>query len=239
MSPLIISPPMASVRFGMLVTGLAGKVGGQIVQRGRAGFQLRNNTKPRGSVESSSNAAKLSMQVVAGAWRGLSLANAVSWRDLAATLTRLDRFGNAYTPSGRQIFFEANLNLRSIGITSPLSSAPVQLALPVLENFAVTADHSPSDVELTWDYTSGASSWLVQPFYFGCSNTAKTFSGVSPIAIGTPADITTESIDITAPVAQRYPLTKTAGLLLSTGYRLVNNTTGQAGPILQLFTVYT
>lgn len=230
---------MASVRFGMMVTGLAGKVGGQIVQRGRAGFQLRNNTKPRAANFAGPNAAKLSMQVVSGAWRDLSLANAAAWEALAATLTRLDRFGNAYTPSGRQIFFEFNLNLRSIGVGTPLSAAPVLLALPVVESFSVAADHSPSDVELTWSYTSGASSWLVQPFYFGCTNSNKTFVGVSPAAIGTATTITAESIDITAPVAQRYPLTKSAGLNLVTGYRLVNNTTGQAGPILKLFTVYT
>lgn len=73
-------------------------------------------------------------------WAQLSKVQVESWNALASTVTRKNRLGEDYTPTGRQIFLESANNLRVIGLP-PIATAPFSLLQPTIDGTpALAAD---------------------------------------------------------------------------------------------------
>lgn len=119
---------MASVRYGLIVTDLVGKINGQNFQRGLQSPILRNiSTKrtfvkyPQISRYTTNPRAALTM--VAQTWQSLSSATRSAWAAVTASFPRLNRYGVTYTPSAYQLFCEFNIYLVVIG-SAMITTAP-------------------------------------------------------------------------------------------------------------------
>lgn len=134
---------MASIQFGAIVTGLKGKVGGQVFQGGNNGAVLRNKGYKRGSITPLRNGATLGLVSITTAWRSLTDSERSSWTSAALSYPFVNRYGITYYASAYQCFVSYNRNLTSIGL--PMVNTPASPA---------SAD-SPGLITVTAD-TSGA-----------------------------------------------------------------------------------
>ena len=106
---------MALVKFGGGVAAISGKVAGTVYARNKSGAYMRNWAKPTNTPSESqvNNRARFASQ--SAAWSALDSTNKSSWESTAAGVTRVNRFGEPYVPTGRQIYLESNNNLASAG----------------------------------------------------------------------------------------------------------------------------
>jgi hypothetical protein len=222
---------MASIKFSGLVTGAAGKVGGQILQRGRTGYQLRNLTQPRKLPSRRLQEAQADLQSIAQQWSQLSDANRELWNALAATQTRFNRFGDAYTPTGYQLYTELNAAEQ---ITDPgqfFSAPPTLSAVAPIASVDLTAETSPDNYQVNWDNVGSASGQDVAIFVYGTTPAGQSAVHRTPAYISVKADIATEVVDITGAIQKLWPLALIAGYRLTIGARVYNTGTGLRGPM--------
>jgi hypothetical protein len=225
---------MASVKFGMLITEAAGKVGGQILQRGRTGGQLRNLSKPPLRNQNSTAFRKLPFAIVSQTWRTLTPSQIIDWNNLALTQTRSNKFGDPYTPTGFQLFTELNLNLRLISLVTSVTTAPTLVSLPDVADFIITASTGPDALSLDWIYTSGDTGWRVVPYFVSCRLPGSVDAYKTAKLMQLPTPVATATIDLTPAIAFYSMLGYTSGNIINLGYRLIHNTTGQGSPLYRL-----
>lgn len=115
---------MAVVQFGALVTGIKGKVGGQVFQGGRTGTIFKNKGNRGGS--GSSERVKLlnsivpvnriNFAIVTKHWSSLTDGERNSWAALIGVWTFTNKFGDVYNGTAYQIFVAVNLNRLSLNL---------------------------------------------------------------------------------------------------------------------------
>lgn len=136
---------MGLIKFGGGVAGISGKIGGTVYARNKSGAYARNWTKPvnPGSVPQSDARANLAA-AVAG-WATRTNEQQLAWNAYAAGMTRLNRLGESYVPSGRQIYIEQFINMFTallvpLSVPGPSNVQPSinQFALGNVESSAVT-----------------------------------------------------------------------------------------------------
>lgn len=230
---------MASVKFGSLITGAAGKVGGQILQRGRTGSQLRNLSQPVRVRSSASSIIQQNFSSTSSKWKSITNTQRTSWNDLAATLTRLNKWGDTYVPTGFQIFCEFNLNKCILTPDSKISDAPAILPLPDLSAFGLSAVADPKDYTLEWANNGGALNWQVVAYIYGITPSSQSYSGTTPRLAQAYAAATAETLDLNAAIAATHPITKVTDMTVVIGYRLIESTTGQGTPIVMISGIIT
>lgn len=120
---------MGLIKFGGGVAGISGKIGGTVYARNRAGAYARNWAKPTNAPSPLQTANRTRFGTQAKGWQDLGQSDKDRWNNLALTVTRLNRLGDAYTPTGRQLYLESSNNLAVIGV-APLASAPLNLDAP-------------------------------------------------------------------------------------------------------------
>src|ERR1039458_3312665 len=134
----------------------SGKAGGLVASHGRAGAQLRVhhlNRQPRSPSQLQARALTGSL---APAWKALTPTQQRSWAQLASTISRTDRLGQSFHPSGYTLFVSCNRNLLTLGVgilrnapaAAPsfpplawLTAAPLYASLdlpPILAGFAIS-----------------------------------------------------------------------------------------------------
>lgn len=112
---------MALIKFGGGVAGASGKVAGTVYARNRSGAYQRNWAKPTNPTTPLQSAAREKLSNAVSAWQSLSAGDVDAWNAYASTMTRLNRLGDSYVPTGRQIYIETFINMALVG----------QLPLPV------------------------------------------------------------------------------------------------------------
>jgi len=225
---------MAVVKYGALLTEVKGKAGGTIFQGGRSGGTMRNYGKAKRSVSQVQNEKKIELSGISGVWRTLDLAQQIAWRNLASTLTRVNRFGDPYNPTGYQIFMEFNLNFRTISNPTVLLNPPVIVSEPIADNWVLTIDIGTSTIRPSWNYISGDSDWTVAVFCFwNQSNGVTQARGKQTDNLATDS-INAGNVDCWT-TFQKMEVDLSLGLSqLAVTIRIVNKTTGQAMAPFQL-----
>lgn len=127
---------MGIIKFGGGVAAISGKIGGTVYARNRSGAYARTWAKPTNTPTAKQSANRLAFGNVSKDWAGLTSSQQGGWDALASTVSRLNRLGDAYTPTGRQVFLESANNMRVIGQT-PLTDAPVSLLQPTIDGYPV------------------------------------------------------------------------------------------------------
>lgn len=120
---------MALVKYGNGVTAYSGTISGNVYARNKSGNYTRSWRKPVNARTSFQTNVRADLDSIAAAWDTTSKTNQNAWDALAQTVSRLNRLGESYVPSGRQLFFEANRNLQTAG-QSIISVAPANAATP-------------------------------------------------------------------------------------------------------------
>jgi hypothetical protein len=109
---------MALVKFGGGISGFAGKIGGTVYGRNKAGAYARNWAVPVNPVTTAQSAVRAVLAQAAAMWSSLTYAQISAWNAYAAVLIRTNRQGEQYTPSGRQIFTETFINMHGTGFAT-------------------------------------------------------------------------------------------------------------------------
>lgn len=155
---------MALVKYGQGVAGMSGKIGGTIHSRGRTGATVKNWTKPCNAMTAKQTRRRATFQQQSSAWGDLTDVQRRGWDAYAQTQIRLNRQGDAYVPSGRQIYTELNSNLTLVGsaniVAPPIGQAPPaidpDLAIGVEETAGVLTEFL-----LTGGATDATVSWVI------------------------------------------------------------------------------
>ena len=158
---------MGLVKFGGGVAGISGKIGGTVYSRNQAGAYARNWAKP---VNPSSGAQTNVRTQFSGASAGYALlttAQVNSWAGYAASLTRVNRQGANYTPSGRQMYMECAQNLAQLALPalanpSAWSNVPTLTAIGAITHTVVASNFTVlSMLSATVVIPSGGVGWVI------------------------------------------------------------------------------
>jgi hypothetical protein len=138
---------MARVTYGVMITELAGSIGGVTFQKNSSGSIAR--LKPRMPVNPSqlqSDEENALGQLVT-LWPTLSAAEKTSWDDLAAAHNKFTPWGEEKTLNGFQWFMSCNRYLVLAG-DSILETAPAYASVTPPTAFTLTAD--ADSLDLVW-----------------------------------------------------------------------------------------
>lgn len=111
---------MGIVKFGGGVSAISGKVGGNVYARNRTGAYMRNWAKPTNPGTILQSVSRANLATAVSAWASLNNAQVTAWNAYASTMTRLNRLGDSYVPTGRQIYIECTINLALVGQAAPI-----------------------------------------------------------------------------------------------------------------------
>lgn len=145
---------MAHVQYGTIVTNLKGKVGGNVFQGGKSG----NIAKIKAATTHESKLTKADAgriintpQVtaeIAGLWRLLTDAERASWDTNAVNFPAYNRFGEAYTPSGYQVFVTLNFQIKRLA-GSLAYTCPMPVTINPMPVFSI-AQPDLTSLDVTW-----------------------------------------------------------------------------------------
>lgn len=224
---------MASAKFGMFLTEMAGKTGGTVTQRGRFGQSVLNSSKPPRTTSPLQNGVRGVFAQMSSSWRGLSEADRDEWRALALLVTRVSRLGVVYTPSGYQLYVECAVNQSLVGAGVPVTCPPVPPVLPVFTAFSVFFVESNVMGTVTWTYVSGGAEWMLLFYPIAAGNGSRQSYPFSPYLTFSGSDVTlaTATWDTRRPM--RVQANRQAGNIFQFAYRFVSNVSGFSTPLVR------
>lgn len=120
---------MAFIKLSGLITDMKGKLNGSYFQTKKGSVSMNTintNNKSKNSTNLAVNIAKSNLSQASKSWKLLSSASQLVWDAYASTLTRTNKNGQNYTPTGYQIFCEASINMKGLALnvpTNPVDSA--------------------------------------------------------------------------------------------------------------------
>ena len=124
---------MALIKLSSIgITNLSGKAGGSVFAHNKGGKYVRNFAVPSNPSTPKQQEVRGSFGGFAGAWRGLTQSQRDQWNSIAPDYPQVDRFGDAKSISGFNLFISLNQNLRN-GDQSPIFAplAPTGTAAPL------------------------------------------------------------------------------------------------------------
>lgn len=121
---------MALIKFGGGVAAISGKIAGTVFARNKAGAYARNWAKPVNPVTAQQSLTRGIFGNASASWGNLTSNQREAWNGEAQTLKRTNRFGEDYTPSGRQFYLEIYNSLAQQA--QPALVVPVVAANPPL-----------------------------------------------------------------------------------------------------------
>lgn len=113
---------MAKVRFGTGIAEIRGSVGGSVYSRTHAGAIVRNRVVPVNPNTQAQDDIRTLFALVAANYTNLTPTQRNAWQDFADLVNVSNVFGESYTPTGRQIFQQCNMNLAMVG-SFPIADA--------------------------------------------------------------------------------------------------------------------
>jgi len=120
---------MAKVMFGPIVSDARKKIGGVVFSKSKFGAYVRKKVSPVQPRTTSVRQVRANFTANSKAWSGtLDNAARLSFVQLAATLTKKDRFGQSQTLTGAQLYQSISRNLHTCGV-APLTVAPTDQAV--------------------------------------------------------------------------------------------------------------
>jgi hypothetical protein len=102
---------MALVKYGNGVTAMSGKIAGNVAARNKAGAYMRAWAKPTSTptIKQSQNRARFGNQ--SALWGSLDPTGRAAWNAAAPGTQLLNRLGDPYVPTGRQLCLSSNNQL--------------------------------------------------------------------------------------------------------------------------------
>jgi len=125
---------MALVKNPLGGIAASGSVGGTTFARNRAGQYARAWAKPVNPATSRQTIVRNQFGLSSTTWGMLDGAAIAAWDAYAATVVRLNKLGEEYTPKGRQIYMETNQNLQQQEVGAMISTPGPSNESPAIIN---------------------------------------------------------------------------------------------------------
>jgi len=125
---------MAQILFGPTVAAVAGSIGGSTFARNRYGAYIRNRTKPIDPGSNNQNAFRTRVAAAVAAWAALTQAQQLAFNETAKTTDLVNRIGQAFHPSGINLFIRT-YNLLDMAATTQVTVPP---ATPLAQDYGTT-----------------------------------------------------------------------------------------------------
>ena len=215
------------IQFGAIVVAGAGKAGGTIIQRGRTGQVLRNLTKPVTRRNPSAVAPRNFLSVLSAQWRIINAADRSAWASFGDTLTRYNKFGVGYTPTGYQTFIEFNYNVLFWGFGELLESPETLQPVVANDNFALAFGAGSTSLNLTWFNAANDVNWIIRYSFFPLQSLGASVPRGSSLSEPTPTAAVAETVDIYADYKKRFAFSTTGAYQVAVRVVQVNVETGQ------------
>lgn len=136
-----------------LLSEIRGSVGGTTYARNKAGLYARNRSKPVNPNTVNQSLVRSQFGINSFNFGALTVDQVAAWNQFAQGYPAVNRVGDTYTPSGRQMYMLCNQNLASIGeapIDTPPYDIPVVPSCNTAESdFNMATDAGPPIVMLT------------------------------------------------------------------------------------------
>jgi hypothetical protein len=230
---------MAKILFGPLISDARKKIAGVVFTKAHAGAMVRKKTSPVQPRTSSQRSVRANFTANSKAWSAtLSPAERLSFVSLAATLTKKDKLGQSYTPTGAQLYQSIARNLHLCS-TPPLTTAPTALGVSDLGGLTlteVTSEVPPltgPGIEITPTNNPATGECLVimaaAPIRAGVKFVGKSkYRVIQVLGVWPTSPATSFPLDITAAYENKFGQLKT-GQTLPVQINNINTTNGAAG----------
>lgn len=129
---------MSKIKYSALVSDVRNKLNGSVLSKNRYGNYIRNKTTPVNPQTTAQQNARAALAANSQAWAGLTEAQRLSWRALAAELPFTDIFGDSKILAANSMYVKLNGNLQKVG-ESANALAPAKVAVPSISLTTLTA----------------------------------------------------------------------------------------------------
>ena len=131
------------IKFGAIVVGGRGKLGGQVFSRNRGGDYMRNNATPVNPQTTFQMQQRAALAIFSRGWSLLTETQRAAWNAAVESFPKTNVFGDVKKLSGKNLYTSLNRNLQLVGgnvENTPPSPGP--LGVPtgiIMDNFSATA----------------------------------------------------------------------------------------------------
>lgn len=143
---------MAVVKFGPIITGARGTIGGTIFSANHSGAFARHYSRGSNPRSQAQTNQRRTLASFAQSWAALDASTKDDWNLWAADPAQecTNALGEAYYLSGFQWFIRLNTNLINTGY-EPFTTAPTLPAPPTPSSLVLTLDLDPYSILLEYD----------------------------------------------------------------------------------------
>jgi hypothetical protein len=226
------------IQFGSIITQGAGKIGGQIIQRGAHGQTMRTLTPPKIRRSPASVVPRATVSAVSSAWKNLSDSDRASWVALAAGLTRTNKFGVSYTPSAYQIFCELTMNYQYLNPETIIEPAPTLPTFPAPYNWSFVANPTGPSVVVTFDNVVGDSDFRALASFYPLQSRGATVPRGSSRSTGVVSTMAAGSLDLSAAFTARFKTVTGGQFQAAVEVKIIQLSTGFSLPSVVLMAPY-
>lgn len=148
------------IKFGAIVVGGSGKVGGHVISHNRGGQYIRTKVKPTNPRTASQIAVRARFSTNSKGWSALTEAQRVAWNTASPVFKAINAMGDVMILSGKALYQRIAQNLGTI--SSAIISSPVNPGAGFnLTTFSATAVNATGVVTLTYTAAIPATHKLV------------------------------------------------------------------------------
>lgn len=238
---------MALIKFGGGVSGASGKIAGQVFSRNRSGNYIRNWNKP---VNAQTPAQQNVRQILGdsnAAWSLLTPPQVNAWRAYAALSVRRNRLGEEYTPTAKQVFTEAYINMTTVGLAPLTTPPPIIYVSPAMTSLTIGLAEVSADEMASLEVSvngatipSGGDPADSKVIIYGAPNVPYQRNFVKNLyRVIVIEDATISSVDIRSLYNAVFGNSSSVGAALHLAARIVDAGTGLASPLYTVRAVTT
>jgi len=162
---------MAVAKLGMIITEIAGSIGGTTLKRQSGNIAVYNKSRGPNKSVTLKNKALGWMNVVRGVWHSYSTGDKNGWNNVASEYTFPDKFGNQRNITGYQLFTKANNALYAVTGNTINSDGYYQgIEIFSIVDYEISFDTKQCNVGITY---SGSGQFFLCGFDVSCKEDSK------------------------------------------------------------------
>jgi hypothetical protein len=207
-----------------------------VAARNRAGTYFRNWAEPTNTPTAKQTAQRVTFAGVSNAWKALTTHQRDAWEQWASGLTLLNRQGDSYTPTGRQMFMSVTMNT-VIAAGTPAVDPPTTAVAPTIASGITLEVHIDAGGIVSYElHNMGSVTDQIIQFYGapeqngGKTNLATLYRYVGVYAYATNASVQAEYITVFGPSG-------TEGATMKAKLRVIDKISGLSSPWLIVETI--
>lgn len=183
------------MKFGAIVVGGRGKIGGHVASQNRGGAYLRTKVTPVNPQTGAQLEVRSRLTAFSQAWSGLTEEQRLAWNNAVSDYARTDIFGDLRNPSGFNLYQRLNNNLAIVGV-APIDTPPLPAAVGSVYGTIFSINAGVMEATLSLSNTVPADTavqvWATPPVSAGKSFVKSQYRLVTVLATAatSPADIT-------------------------------------------------